>query len=128
MKNNIKIMTIMLTLLVVFEISSAKANTQDVRTNINTTIGTNVVKNAGSYINTREYPSLYTESVSCSTQFAIADADNNYTRYYDTTPGNTFTVTNPSSIKGPNSVITLFLRNDPDKFCFLNDYSGILFH
>lgn len=123
MKKNIQILSVMVLIIVGFSFTGVRASSS----NINTTLYLTTVKNAGSYINEREYPALYTSSAQYDdVEFAILDADGNYNQYYSAPVGTTMNVTKPASIKGPNSVIQLRLKNK--SFHASNNYSGILFH
>lgn len=121
----LKIIGLMVAFMIIFGTRNIKA---DNRTNINYTLYGNLATSLGAYINTREYPGLYTDTNSGNDiNFAIGDADGNFTRFYPATPGNTFTITQPSTVKGPNSIITLFLQNE-SAINFVNTFNGILFH
>lgn len=123
MKQNIKVIGTMMAILMIFSLGNANAAT---RTNIDVGLVGTFEKNAGAYINSREYVSLYTASSNYPTLFTITDAAGIYSRYYDANVGVTMTVTQPESVKGPNTVFSLYLKSKT--FHTLNNYSGILFH
>lgn len=121
MMHNIKI--IFLSLIVLF--FSVTKNALNY-TDINVTLNAQTIKNVGIYNNEHVNPALYTKSMNYETLFAIADADGNYTKFYDAKLNATFNVSTPSSIQGPNSIIQLIMKNK--YFRISNSYSGVLIH
>lgn len=122
MSHNIKVLGILAAIIVIFSIGNVNAT----QTNINAKLYGNFNQKIGAYINNSKYPSLYTKSATYDVMFAIADADGNIGQYYNAYVGGTFTVSSPSSVLGPNSIIQLRLKSKT--FHVINSYSGILFH
>lgn len=124
MKRNIQIISTLVLMLTI--IGSYAVGASEI-TDVAASLWGTKEKEALHTINTDSYyPALYTVSQDCSTLFAYGSDSGEKSKFHKTIVNGTFTITEPESVKGPNSMVKLYLKNE--KAYNGNSYKGKFLH